>query len=204
MMKQLGKIWSNLTKDERKVYEDVARKDKERYESEMKIITSNGRTVEKVHEVEHKRPKKCLSAYMIFVRERRCKISAANPDMPVLQIMKEVGNEWQNLTPDQRQIYQAMADEDKIRYKEELKEFEKEVEKLQIVKVAKPKANSKNKKKTSEIKNDAKSDSEEQPKIKSKTGSPEIIEIEDIPHPVKKIEEDGLSKSTKEDYQEDF
>ena len=57
-MKKLGKIWSALTKDERKIYEDVARKDKERYDKEMKKLTENGRTIEKLHEVENKRPKK--------------------------------------------------------------------------------------------------------------------------------------------------
>lgn len=74
MMKQLGKIWSNLSREERKTYEAVAKKDKERYENEMKILAINGRTVEQLHAVEHKRPKKCLSAYMIFVRDRRSKI----------------------------------------------------------------------------------------------------------------------------------
>jgi len=58
MMKKLGKIWSNLSKEERKTYEDVAKKDKQRYENEMKKLTENGRTIEKLHEVEHKRPKK--------------------------------------------------------------------------------------------------------------------------------------------------
>ena len=74
---------------------------------------------------------------MIFVREVRSKISKANPDMPVLQIMKEVGHRWQNLTDTERNIYQRMADEDKVRYKLELKEFEKEVEKLQVSKPGK-------------------------------------------------------------------
>jgi hypothetical protein len=32
MMKKLGKIWSNMPKEERKTYEEVARKDKERYD----------------------------------------------------------------------------------------------------------------------------------------------------------------------------
>jgi hypothetical protein len=58
MMKKLGKIWSNLSREERKTYEDVARKDKERYEREMKLLTVNGRTIEKLHEIENKRPKK--------------------------------------------------------------------------------------------------------------------------------------------------
>ena len=58
MMKKLGKIWSNLTPEEKKIYENVARKDKDRYESEMKLLTVNGRTIEQLHEVENKRPKK--------------------------------------------------------------------------------------------------------------------------------------------------
>lgn len=144
-MKQLGKIWSNLSKEERKSYEDVAKKDKDRYEIEMKNLTVNGRTVEILHEVEHKRPKKCLSAYMIFVRDVRSKISKANPDMPVLQIMKEVGHRWQGLSDSERIVYQRMADEDKVRYKLELKDFEKEVEKLHISKPTKGRTVNKNK-----------------------------------------------------------
>lgn len=57
--------------------------------------------------------------------------------MPVLQIMKEVGSRWQSLTPGEKNVYQQMADEDKVRYKQELKEFEKEVEKLQVSKPTK-------------------------------------------------------------------
>lgn len=84
---------------------------------------------------------------MIFVKERRSKISKANPNMPVLQIMKEVGSQWQNLDPADKQNYQKLADVDKIRYKEQLKEFEKEVEKLQVGKPGKGKGSSKSKKK---------------------------------------------------------
>ena len=58
MMKQLGKIWTNLSREERKTYEDVAKKDRDRYDSEMKRLTVNGRTIQELHEVEHKRPKK--------------------------------------------------------------------------------------------------------------------------------------------------
>lgn len=57
--------------------------------------------------------------------------------MPVLQIMKEVGSRWQSLIPSEKNVYQQMADEDKVRYKQELKEFEKEVEKLQVSKPTK-------------------------------------------------------------------
>lgn len=205
MMKQLGKIWSNLSREERKTYEDVAKKDKERYEKEMNLLAVNGRTVEKLHEVEHKRPKKCLSAYMIFVRETRSKISKANPDMPVLQIMKEVGNKWQNLTPTEKQIFQKMADDDKIRYKEELKEFEKEVEKLQVVKPSKGKSNTKGKKKPAEVRNEGNYDTQDTIKNKVKTPEPEVIEIEDPPRVVPtKINVPEVKQPTKIDFYPTF
>ena len=60
--------------------------------------------------------------------------------MPVLDIMKEVGKSWQNLTPQEKDIHQSKADEDKLRYKAELKDFEKEVDKLGLDK-SKPNKN---------------------------------------------------------------
>ncbi len=48
--------------------------------------------------------------------------------------MKEVGSSWQNLAPEERKVYQQKADEDKIWYRKQLKEFEKEVDKLELKK----------------------------------------------------------------------
>lgn len=113
------------------MYEDVASKDKQRYDEEVKLLTQNGQSLEELQKIQTKKPKKCLSAYMIFVKERRSKISDSNPGMPVLQIMKEVGKEWKALTKG-REKYEKLAEVDKIRYQKQLKEFEKEVEKMRI------------------------------------------------------------------------
>jgi hypothetical protein len=43
------------------------------------------------------KPKKCLSAYMIFVREMRPQIVRENQGMKVLYVMKEVGKRWKGL-----------------------------------------------------------------------------------------------------------
>ena len=88
MMKELGKMWSTLSKEERAIYEEFANRDKIRYEKEMKEFLDLGGNANHLNEVEGKRPKKCLSAYMIFVRETRSKIQAANTNMHVLEIMK--------------------------------------------------------------------------------------------------------------------
>lgn len=41
---------------------------------------------------------------------------------------------WQNLNQEEKKIYQDKADADKLRYRRELKEFEKEVDKLELKK----------------------------------------------------------------------
>jgi len=44
-----------------------------------------------------KKPKKCLSAYMVFVKETRPSIVEKHPDLGALDIMKKVGEMWQTL-----------------------------------------------------------------------------------------------------------
>lgn len=81
-------MWSSLSKSDRAIYEEFAKRDKKRYDKEMKDFLDNGGNVSKLSEVESRRPKKCLSAYMIFVRETRSKVQKENKNMHVLEIMK--------------------------------------------------------------------------------------------------------------------
>lgn len=48
--------------------------DKERYDKEMKEFNVKHGSVKLIKQIEEKRPKKALSAYMIFVRETRQQI----------------------------------------------------------------------------------------------------------------------------------
>ena len=64
------------------------------------------------------KPKKCLSAYMIFVKETRPNIVLQFPNLGALDIMKEVGKLWQKLLtePQGTKYFQEKADKDKKRY----------------------------------------------------------------------------------------
>jgi hypothetical protein len=53
--------------------------DKERYEKELRSLESHSDFL--------KKPKKCLSAYMIFVKETRPQIVDTHPEMGALQVM---------------------------------------------------------------------------------------------------------------------
>lgn len=106
-MRQIGKEWNEMTKGEKGKYEEIAQKgnetrlislDKSRFERDMKVFSQVGGSKQMLSKIKAAAPKKCLSAYMIFVRETWKRIQEENLDMPALQIMKEVGKEWQVLS----------------------------------------------------------------------------------------------------------
>jgi hypothetical protein len=101
VVKEIAKSWKLLTKDDRQRYKEAAKKgkllfghfifaiilkflqcanfnqiDKERYEKELRSLESHSNLL--------KKPKKCLSAYMIFVKETRPLIVDAHPEMGAL------------------------------------------------------------------------------------------------------------------------
>ena len=71
VVKEIAQCWGFLSKEDKQKYKDSARKgeifctnfdiDKERYEKELRSLESYSENL--------KKPKKCLSAYMIFVKE---------------------------------------------------------------------------------------------------------------------------------------
>ena len=66
---------------------------------------------------------------MIFVKETRPRIVEDNPDLGALDIMKKVGQYWQQLlaTENGTKEFQDKADIDKLRYLKEQQEFYDEV-----------------------------------------------------------------------------
>ena len=87
--------------------------DKERYEGQIQKLIPYSENL--------KKPKKCLSAYMIFVKETRPSIVIKHPELGALDIMKKVGELWQTLlnTVDGTKYFQQKADKDKLRYLQE-------------------------------------------------------------------------------------
>lgn len=75
MMKVIGKLWSTISVEERQCYEalseagrTVSRLDKARYRKEVAEFEDKGGT-NTIMTTNEAKPKKCLSPYMIFVRE---------------------------------------------------------------------------------------------------------------------------------------
>ncbi len=64
-------------------------------------------------------PKRPVSAYLLFSKDHRAKISKANPDADFGEIGRLVGESWQNATAAEKKKYEAQAAKDKERYEKE-------------------------------------------------------------------------------------
>lgn len=70
-------------------------------------------------------PKKPLSSYMFFCKEKRTGFKSQNPEMKQGEISKLMGSEWRELSEKKKKKYILKADEDKLRYLDEMKSYER-------------------------------------------------------------------------------
>ncbi len=68
-------------------------------------------------------PKKALSSYIFFCKERRQAIQESNPDMKMTQVSAKLGEIWATLDEKGRQKYMDMHEKDKERYEEALENY---------------------------------------------------------------------------------
>jgi len=70
-------------------------------------------------------PKGPKNGYLFYMADVRTKRTEQHPDKEPKEITKLVADEWNSLGEKRKQKYQEMADEDKARYKRELKAYKK-------------------------------------------------------------------------------
>merc|ERR1711997_121342 len=68
-------------------------------------------------------PKRAKSAYLLFTMDRRPHIVAANPEMKVTEIMKQMGAEWREIDEDEKTKCEKAAEKEKERYEAEKERF---------------------------------------------------------------------------------
>ncbi|VWU49736.1 high mobility group protein B1 [Hepatocystis sp. ex Piliocolobus tephrosceles] len=72
-------------------------------------------------------PKRSLSAYMFFAKEKRAEIISKDPELnkDVATVGKMIGEAWNKLDDKAKIPYEKKAQEDKIRYEKEKVEYAK-------------------------------------------------------------------------------
>uniref|UniRef100_A0A6B2LIQ4 HMG box domain-containing protein n=1 Tax=Arcella intermedia TaxID=1963864 RepID=A0A6B2LIQ4_9EUKA len=145
LSKMISKSWKTLSEEEKKRYNDLHDKDKERHRQEMKTYvkpdssndseSSDDSSSKKKKKPKKKRakkekdpnaPKPAANAYMLFQKERRAEIKSQNPNLKaVTEIAKKLGEMWRGMTEEEKKKYTKQAEQDKERFKKETEEYKK-------------------------------------------------------------------------------
>ncbi|CAB0001100.1 unnamed protein product, partial [Nesidiocoris tenuis] len=102
------KICISMTDKDKKRFHDLADKDKQRYETEMKDYTpseNDKRKSKKRKKKDPNAPKRPLS-----------KVKEVNPEYTAGDTSKELGRRWSEIDPSVKGKYQELADKEKARY----------------------------------------------------------------------------------------
>jgi len=118
--------WKAMVAKEKKRFEDMADKDKQRYDLEMKSYepesgAKGAKGGKRKKTKDPNAPKRALSGFFFFCGEERGKVKAAHPSYGVGDIAKELGKKWE-VCPNKPK-YEAMAVKDKARYEKAMAEY---------------------------------------------------------------------------------
>lgn len=92
--------------------------DKSKYIDESKVDQARYRE-QMSHYTPPKKIKRPRSSYAFFMRAVRARVAAAAPDKTPRGLMTDIAAAWKIITPEDRNHYNTMAQEDKARYANE-------------------------------------------------------------------------------------
>ena len=72
-------------------------------------------------------PKRPLSSYLEFAKEKRATVLAEMGKISVVEVGKELGRRWQNLLPDEKEIFVNKHKDNKAKYLSELVDYKKKL-----------------------------------------------------------------------------
>ena len=134
---ELGRLWSEIKDNKRMIskYTKMSKVDKGRYDEAMKEYTplsdeeigalKKPRKKRTSSKKDPSKPKRGKSAYLFFCADERPRVKEDHPEMSPKEITTELGRRWQEIKNDEEAIseYVELAQDDKERYEEEMKEY---------------------------------------------------------------------------------
>ena len=108
-------VYSSLSNDKKKKYEEKYKKSKEAYEKKIEQFKN------KVFDM----PKRPPSGFLMYVSDRMPEIKREKPKADNPTILKQVAKEWQDNKVSNKKEYNDLAEKEKKRFKKQLKEFTK-------------------------------------------------------------------------------
>lgn len=127
--KELSTAWNQMTDEEKAPYVEEHKLDRTRYHDKKQNLTSLEVKALRRHRRQKRkaragRPKIPLSAYMLFVTQRRAEICQGMDQRDFSSIGKRLGDAWQVLPALERETYARMAADARLTYEVELAAYE--------------------------------------------------------------------------------
>ncbi|XP_069129064.1 high mobility group protein B1-like [Argopecten irradians] len=113
--KKCAEKWKTMSAQEKMRFEDMAQKDKARYDLQMRTyVPPKGEKKSRKRTKDPNAPKRSLSAFFFFCADERGKVKAKNPNWTVAEVAKDLGRQWEKCP--NRPFYEQKAIADKKRY----------------------------------------------------------------------------------------
>ncbi|KAJ3450029.1 high mobility group protein dsp1 [Anaeramoeba flamelloides] len=134
--KKVNEDWKELSEKAKKKWKKQADEDKKRYEKELKKWQDEQTSESSEEELTRTRyngrkkpipkPVGARNCYHYFMMEKKKELKKSNPDMDSKKVNKKVSKAWDNISQKNKKKYIKMAEDDKKRYKKEMKKYEKD------------------------------------------------------------------------------
>lgn len=125
--KECSEKWKALNTKDKKRFDDMAAKDKIRYDKQMANYVpsddEDSKGTKRKHKKDPNAPKRPLSGFFHFCAEFRAGIKEENPSFTIGDVAKALGKKWEQQT--KRGKYDSLAKKDKERYEKEMTAYKK-------------------------------------------------------------------------------
>ena len=121
IVKKAAVRWKNMKEHEKTKYKILENADRKRADFEMKRYKYQCKKYKVV------KPKQKRSPVNCYVKANRELLRKECPSLTFFGITKELIRRWQSLSGEEKEEYEKMAEEDKLRSKKEIKEFKKDL-----------------------------------------------------------------------------
>ena len=122
IVKKAAVRWKNMKEQEKTKYKILENADRKRADFEMKRYKYQCKKYKIV------KPKRKRSPINCYVKANRELLKKECPGLTLFGITKELCKRFHSLPGEEREQYEKMAEEDKVRSKKEIKEFKKDLE----------------------------------------------------------------------------
>jgi uncharacterized coiled-coil protein SlyX len=129
----VSEAWKSMSSKERLIWDEMARKDRVRYNVEAANYNGPWKVIAKRARKPKDAPKRPMSAFLAFSNSRRMEVMKHNPNLNQAQISALLSKMWNEASDDVREAYIRHELEARERYKKEIAVWREE-EKRKMIK----------------------------------------------------------------------